>query len=92
MFSAYADAEFIPNWLLLKKEQQLKVKDLPENEGLVNNWKIIQKKCQLTLNGELKMHHEGLAKAKRDTAQRLFVLTGDFILKNKDIPTKCFGD
>ena len=67
MFSAYADAEYIPQWLQLKKEQQLKVKNLPENEGLRNNWKIIQKKCQLTLIGELKLHHEGLAKAKRDT-------------------------
>ena len=86
MFSAYADAEYIPQWFLLKKKQQLKVKNLPENEGLRNNWKIIQKKCQLTLIGELKLHHEGLAKAKRDTAQRLFIQTGDFILKNKDIP------
>ena len=34
MFGAYIDADHIPNWLLLKKEQQLKVKDLPENQGL----------------------------------------------------------
>ena len=43
-FSVYADTEFIPNWLLLKNEQQLKVKDLTENEGLKRNWLIIKKK------------------------------------------------
>ena len=32
------------------------------------------------------MHHEDQAKANRDTAQRLFTQTGDYILKYKDIP------
>ena len=33
LHNAYIAAEYVPIWLLLKKEQQLRVRDIPENEG-----------------------------------------------------------
>ena len=73
--------------LLLKKEQQSKVKGIPEHDGLRRNWLIIQKQSALSLQGELKAHFGTLAKSKRETAQRLYTQLGESILKNKDVST-----
>ena len=61
LFHFYLSVEYFPPWVRLKTEQQLRIKDIPENEPLKLRWANVQKEAAVTLIGEICSHHSNLA-------------------------------